>query len=389
MSEALPIDPHVGTVRACLDRHRAAVLVAGPGAGKTTRVPPALVDRRPGDRAAAAARRRPRRRRADRRGARLDARPRGRLARALRAALHRRDAAARRHRGHPDRAAAAGPAAVRLSARWCFDEFHERSLHADLGLALARQAWLARDDLRLLVMSATLDAAPVARYLRDCPVVEVPGAAHPLAVEYAPGERSAAAVRRRAAADARRQSSASCPAGARSRRRAGELAAGGAVAAWRSCRCTAGSTRPRRTGRCGPAPPIDGASSSPPTSPRPRSPCPACGRRRLGPGQGGALRRRPRRRSPRPRARDRRQRHAAGRSGRAAGARARPPALGRARSAARIARARHRPGRPGRAVLDVAGVGRRSARLRVVRAAARARARGGASRCSCGLVPST
>ena len=44
MSEALPIDPHVGTVRACLDRHRAAVLVAGPGAGKTTRVPPALVD---------------------------------------------------------------------------------------------------------------------------------------------------------------------------------------------------------------------------------------------------------------------------------------------------------------------------------------------------------
>ncbi len=44
MSEALPIDPHVGTVCACLDRHRAAVLVAGPGAGKTTRVPPALVE---------------------------------------------------------------------------------------------------------------------------------------------------------------------------------------------------------------------------------------------------------------------------------------------------------------------------------------------------------
>ncbi|MDQ3419974.1 MAG: DEAD/DEAH box helicase, partial [Acidobacteriota bacterium] len=38
------------------------------------------------------------------------------------------------------------------------DEFHERSIHADLGIALARQAWTARDDLRLVVMSATLDA---------------------------------------------------------------------------------------------------------------------------------------------------------------------------------------------------------------------------------------
>ena len=47
------------------------------------------------------------------------------------------------------------------------DEFHERSVHADLGLALARQAWLARDDLRVLVMSATIDPAPVARFLDD------------------------------------------------------------------------------------------------------------------------------------------------------------------------------------------------------------------------------
>src|SRR4029079_15517147 len=37
------------------------------------------------------------------------------------------------------------------------DEFHERSIHADLGLALSRQAWVARDDLRLVVMSATID----------------------------------------------------------------------------------------------------------------------------------------------------------------------------------------------------------------------------------------
>jgi ATP-dependent helicase HrpB len=66
------------------------------------------------------------------------------------------------------------------------DEFHERSVHADLGLALARQAWHARDDLRILVMSATIDPAPVARFLGDCPIVDVPGDPHPLAIEYAP-----------------------------------------------------------------------------------------------------------------------------------------------------------------------------------------------------------
>ena len=66
------------------------------------------------------------------------------------------------------------------------DEFHERSLHADVGLALARQAWRARDDLRIVVMSATLDTARVAAFLDDCPVIEVPGRVHPLEIEYAP-----------------------------------------------------------------------------------------------------------------------------------------------------------------------------------------------------------
>ncbi len=74
------------------------------------------------------------------------------------------------------------------------DEFHERSIHADIGLALARQAWLARDDLRLVVMSATLDVERVARFLGDCPVVTVPGSLHPLTTEYAPGEPLSAAV---------------------------------------------------------------------------------------------------------------------------------------------------------------------------------------------------
>ena len=69
------------------------------------------------------------------------------------------------------------------------DEFHERSLHADLGLALARQAWRARSDLRIVVMSATMTASRAA-YLDGCPLVAVSGAAHPLEVIHPPRRSS-------------------------------------------------------------------------------------------------------------------------------------------------------------------------------------------------------
>ncbi|HEY0646425.1 ATP-dependent helicase HrpB, partial [Phenylobacterium sp.] len=66
-----------------------------------------------------------------------------------------------------------------------FDEFHERSLDADLGLALARDAQrLLRDDLRLLVMSATLDGAAVARLLDGAPVIETLGRMYPVETRY-------------------------------------------------------------------------------------------------------------------------------------------------------------------------------------------------------------
>ncbi len=58
-----------------------------------------------------------------------------------------------------------------------------------------RQAWLARPDLRILVMSATLDTAPVATFLGGCPVIDVPGTLHPLTMDYAPGESVADALR--------------------------------------------------------------------------------------------------------------------------------------------------------------------------------------------------
>ncbi|MGP0583865.1 ATP-dependent helicase HrpB [Paenibacillus timonensis] len=69
-----------------------------------------------------------------------------------------------------------------------FDEFHERSLHADLGLALAWQSrQLLRDDLRLLVMSATLDPGPIADLLDGAPVVQSWGRMFPVETVYAPG----------------------------------------------------------------------------------------------------------------------------------------------------------------------------------------------------------
>src|SRR5688572_20099611 len=66
-----------------------------------------------------------------------------------------------------------------------FDEFHERSLHADLGLALTLQSRaLLREDLRVLVMSATLEGQAVARLLGNAPVITSEGRAHSVETIY-------------------------------------------------------------------------------------------------------------------------------------------------------------------------------------------------------------
>ncbi|NOR24052.1 MAG: ATP-dependent helicase HrpB [Desulforhopalus sp.] len=65
-----------------------------------------------------------------------------------------------------------------------FDEFHERSVHADLALALCLDVCQLKDDLRLLVMSATLDTAPLARLLGDVPIITGEGQSHEVRVEY-------------------------------------------------------------------------------------------------------------------------------------------------------------------------------------------------------------
>jgi ATP-dependent helicase HrpB len=190
----LPVDSFLGEIAEMLDRTRAIVVTAAPGAGKTTRIPPALVDR----------------------GRLLLLQPRRVAARAM----AKRIAAERgwtigneigwhiRYERQFNRSTrllvvTEGILTAYLqedplltdASTVIIDEFHERSVHADLGLALVKQAWLARSDLRIVVMSATLDTSPVAAFLGDCPVVDIPGSLHPLTVDYSPGQSVGDAVR--------------------------------------------------------------------------------------------------------------------------------------------------------------------------------------------------
>ena len=165
-----------------------------------------------------------------------------------------------------------------------FDEFHERSLDADLGLALARDAQQGlREDLKLLVMSATLDGARVAALLGDAPVIESEGRAFPVETRYLGRDQRAPhrapGGRRRAARAARRDRlAAGLPAG-RGRDPPHRDAAEGAHrdrrgrrrrALWRA-RCARRRTAPsRRRRRAG------ARWCWRPRSPRPRSPSRAC-----------------------------------------------------------------------------------------------------------------
>src|ERR1700735_963365 len=66
------------------------------------------------------------------------------------------------------------------------DEFHERHLDSDFALALLKRLQRARPDLRIVVMSATLDAAPVARYLGGCPILRSEGRLFELTIKHLP-----------------------------------------------------------------------------------------------------------------------------------------------------------------------------------------------------------
>src|SRR6202790_3128400 len=185
----LPIDAALPELTAALTRHDSVVLVAPPGAGKTTRVPLVLAGepwaahkkilvlepRRLAARAAAA---RMAATLGEEVGATVGYRVRfgSKISRATRIEVVTEGVFTRRVLDDP------GPDDV---AALLFDEFHERSLDADLGLALARDVQTGlREDLRLLVMSATLDGARVAKLLGDAPVIASEGRAFPVETRY-------------------------------------------------------------------------------------------------------------------------------------------------------------------------------------------------------------
>jgi ATP-dependent helicase HrpB len=199
----LPIDVVLDRLARTLQDHNAAVLVAPPGAGKTTRVPLALLDApwtgsgkiivlEPRRIAARASAERMAYTLRERVGETVGYRVRfgSKVSRATRIEVVTEGIFSRQILDDPE---LNGVAAV------LFDEFHERSLDADLGLALARDAQTGlREDLRILVMSATLDGARVAKLLGEAPVIASEGRAFPVETRY-PGRKADAPLERQMA----------------------------------------------------------------------------------------------------------------------------------------------------------------------------------------------
>lgn len=182
MQAPLPVDGLIDSILDLVRRERRAVVVAPPGAGKTTRIPPALTTL----------------------GRTILLQPRRVAARTL----ARRIAAERGwtigdeigwqirfERRFTERTqllvATEGILTARLQSDpllsdfsvVILDEFHERSVHADLALALVKQAADTRDDLAVVVMSATMDAAPVAAFL-GAKIIEIDARTHPIDIRH-------------------------------------------------------------------------------------------------------------------------------------------------------------------------------------------------------------
>lgn len=184
--QAFPIDPYLDAITAALGQAAFVLLKAEPGAGKTSRVPEALLavyDRI------------------------LVVQPR-RLAARLAAEwlAQRRNQALGGEIGYQIRLDNQTSAATRvtfvtegvltrkilqdrrLSAYdvIVLDEFHERHIHTDLALAMLKELQEERADLKVLIMSATIDLLPLRAYLGDVPSFEIPGRTFPVSVRYRP-----------------------------------------------------------------------------------------------------------------------------------------------------------------------------------------------------------
>jgi ATP-dependent helicase HrpB len=190
----LPVDSYVDSIVALVRAEKRAVIIAPPGAGKTTRIPPALTAL----------------------GRTIVLQPRRVAARAL-----ARRIADERHWNLGEEVgwqirferrfdaktqllvATEGILTARLQADpllsdfdvVVLDEFHERSIHADLALALVKQAADTRDDLRVVVMSATMDPAPVAAFLGGATIVTIDARTYPIETRHLPNASMVEAIR--------------------------------------------------------------------------------------------------------------------------------------------------------------------------------------------------
>jgi ATP-dependent helicase HrpB len=185
----LPIDDALPKLTAALATTNVAVLVAPPGAGKTTRVPLVLVDE-PWAKGKKILVLEPRRLAARAAAERMAATIGEKVGDSVGYRVRFGSKVSRNTRievvteGIFTNAILDDPSLDGVAAV-LFDEFHERSLDADLGLALAHDAQQGlREDLKLLVMSATIDGARVAKLLGDAPVLDSEGRAFPVETRH-------------------------------------------------------------------------------------------------------------------------------------------------------------------------------------------------------------
>ncbi|MFT5058249.1 MAG: ATP-dependent helicase HrpB, partial [Planctomycetota bacterium] len=189
--DPLPIDDWIGPIGESLAAHPSLILEAPTGAGKTTRVPPALAKQFPGQVVLVEPRRL-----AVRAAARRMAHEYGcRVGEEVGYAVRMDTKMGPKTRilvvtpGILLRRLLQDPFLEGVSAL-VFDEFHERGLDGDLALAVARQVQAeVREDLRLVLMSATMDTAALSQFLNGAPGITCEGRMYPVAIEHFPMDR--------------------------------------------------------------------------------------------------------------------------------------------------------------------------------------------------------
>ena len=185
----LPIEDVLPEIKETLSQHNRIVLQAPPGAGKTTAVPIALLDQ-PWLRDKQIIMLEPRRLAARNAAARMAYLLGERVGETIGYQIRQDSCFSKQTKilvvteGILTRRLQADPE-LGTASLVIFDEFHERSLHADLSLALCLQSQqIIRDDLKLLVMSATLNSNAISALLDDAPVIQSEGRCYPVDISY-------------------------------------------------------------------------------------------------------------------------------------------------------------------------------------------------------------